>query len=49
MKKSIMSEQFKLFLQVQGYDSNKYEYISKDCYDYKVKNIQTGVVGYIRY
>jgi hypothetical protein len=49
MKKSIMSEQFKSFLQVQGYDSNKYEYIGKDCNDYKVKNIQTGKIGYIRY
>lgn len=49
MNKSKMSEQFKLFLQSQGMDSNKYEYISKDCYDYKVRNIQTGVIGYIRY
>lgn len=49
MNKSKMSEQFKLFLQSQGYDSNKYEYISKDCNDYKVRNIETGVVGYIRY
>ena len=49
MNKSKMSEQFKLFLQSQGMDINKYEYISKDCYDYKVRNIQTGVIGYIRY
>lgn len=49
MNKTKMSEQFKLFLQLQGYDINKYEYIGKDCYDYKVRNIQTGVVGYIRY
>ena len=49
MKKSIMSEQFKLFLQSQRIDSDKFEYISKDCNDYKVRNIETGVVGYIRY
>jgi len=49
MKKLIMSEQFKLFLQSQRIDSSKYEYISKDCDDYKVRNIETGVVGYIRY
>lgn len=49
MNKSKMSEQFKLFLQSQGIDIGKYEYISKDCTDYKVKNIQTGVIGYIRY
>ena len=49
MNKAKMSEQFKTFLQSQGIDINKYEYISKDCYDYKVRNIQTGVVGYIRY
>jgi len=44
-----MSEQFKLFLKTQGYDNNKYEYIGKDCTDYKVRNIQTGKIGYIRY
>jgi len=49
MNKAKMSEQFKLFLQLQRMDINKYEYISKDCTDYKVKNIQTGIVGYIRY
>jgi len=49
MKKSVMSEQFKLFLQSQSMDSSKYEYIGKDYYDYKVKNIQTGRIGYIRY
>ena len=49
MNKAKISEQFKLFLQSQGMDINKYEYISKDCTDYKVRNITTGVVGYIRY
>jgi len=49
MNKSKMSEQFKLFLQTQGMDSNKFEYISKDCNDYKVRNVQTGKTGYIRY
>jgi hypothetical protein len=49
MNKVKMSDQFKLFLQSQGIDSNKFEYISKDCNDYKVRNIETGVVGYIRY
>lgn len=49
MNKAKMSEQFKLFLQSQKMDCNKYEYISKDCTDYKVINIQTGVIGYIRY
>jgi hypothetical protein len=38
-----MSEQFKLFLQSQEMDINIYEYIGKDCYDYKVRNVQTGV------
>ena len=49
MNKSKMSEQFKLFLQSQGMDCSIYEYISKDCTDYKVRNIQTGKIGYIRY
>ena len=49
MNNAKMSEQFRLFLQSQGIDSNKYEYINKDCTDYKVRNIETGVVGYIRY
>lgn len=49
MNKSKMSEQFKLFLQTQRMDINKYEYIGKDCTDYKVRNIQTGKIGYIRY
>lgn len=49
MNKAKMSGQFKKFLQEHGIDINKYEYISKDCYDFKVRNIKTGVVGYIRY
>lgn len=49
MNKLKMSEQFRKFLLEQGMDINKYEYISKDCTDYKVRNIQTGVIGYIRY
>ena len=49
MNKIKMSEQFKKFLQEQRMDIHKYEYMSKDCYDYKVRNIETGVVGYIRY
>lgn len=49
MKKIISQSYFKVFLESQGMDSSKYEYISKDCNDYKVKNIETGVVGYIRY
>lgn len=49
MNKTKMSEQFTKFLLEQSMDINKYEYISKDCTDYKVRNIQTGVIGYIRY
>jgi hypothetical protein len=49
MNKIKMSEQFIKFLQSQGMDVHKYEYISKDCNDYKVRNIETGVVGYIRF
>jgi hypothetical protein len=49
MNKLKISEQIKLFLQSQGMDIDKYEYISKDCTDYKVRNIQTGRIGYIRY
>ena len=49
MNKSKMSEQFTKFLLEQGMDINKYEYISKDCTDYKVRNIETGIIGYIRY
>lgn len=49
MNKIKMSEQFNKFLLEQGMDINKYEYISKDCYDYKVRNVLTGLVGYIRY
>jgi hypothetical protein len=40
---------FEIFLQVNGYDSSKIEYISKDCESYKVRNVSSGVVGYIRY
>jgi hypothetical protein len=49
MNKIKMSEQFNKFLQEHNMDIHKYEYISKDCTDYKVRNIETGVVGYIRY
>lgn len=49
MKKLNSPSYFKVFLESQGMDSNKFEYISKDCNDYKVRNIETGVVGYIRY
>jgi hypothetical protein len=40
---------FELFLQANGYDKSKIEYICKDCESYKVRNIASGVVGYIRY
>lgn len=49
MKKLNSPSYFKIFLESQGIDSNNLEYISKDCNDYKVRNIETGVVGYIRY
>lgn len=49
MKKSINLEQFNLFLQSQGYDSSKIQYISRDCDSYKIRNIETGRIGYIRY
>ena len=49
MKKLNSPNYFKIFLESQRMDSSKFEYISKDCTDYKVRNIETGVVGYIRY
>jgi hypothetical protein len=49
MNKIKTTEQFKRFLESQGMNSSKYEYISKDCIDYKIRNIQTGKIGYIRY
>lgn len=49
MKISRNHEQFNLFLQSQGMDSKKFQYISRDYESYKVRNIKTGVVGYIRY
>ena len=49
MKQLNSPNYFKIFLESQGIDGNKYEYISKDCNDYKVRNIETGIVGYIRY
>lgn len=49
MKKLNSPSYFELFLQSQGIDSKKFQYISKDCDSYKVKNLVTGVVGYIRY
>ena len=49
MKKLNSPNYFKIFLESQGINSNKFEYISKDCNDYKVRNTETGVVGYIRY
>lgn len=30
---------FTRFLESQGMNPENYEYISKDCYDYKVRNI----------
>jgi hypothetical protein len=49
MKKTNNNDYFKLFLQSNGYDSNKIKYISKDFDSYKVKNVDTGKIGYIRY
>jgi hypothetical protein len=49
MKKLNSLSYFKLFLQSQGIDSKKFQYISKDCESYKVRNLITGAVGYIRY
>lgn len=40
---------FQEFLQNNGYDYRKIEYISKDCESYKVRNTISGVIGYIRY
>ena len=44
MRKLNSPSYFTLFLESQGIDSNKFEYISKDCNDYKVRNIETGIV-----
>jgi hypothetical protein len=49
MNKIKMTEQFIKFLQSQGMDINKYEYISKDCESYKVRNLISGKIGDIRY
>jgi hypothetical protein len=49
MKKLNSPIYFKIFLESQGMNPNNYEYISKDCNDYKIRNIKTGMVGYIRY
>jgi hypothetical protein len=49
MKARKNPKDFELFLLNNGYDSSKIEYISKDCESYKVKNVSSGVIGYIRY
>lgn len=49
MRKRTNPKDFDIFLRNNGYDSSKYEYISKDCYDYKVLDIASGKEFYIRY
>lgn len=49
MKKLNSPSYFKIFLESQKMNPNDYEYISKDCESYKVKNLITGVIGDIRY
>lgn len=49
MHNSRNPKDFEKFLTDNGYDSSKLEYLGKDCTDYKVRNIETGRIGYIRY
>lgn len=49
MKKKANPRDFEIFLINNGYDISKIEYICKDCESYKVRNVASGVVGYIRY
>jgi hypothetical protein len=49
MKKKTNPKDFDVFLRNNGYDSNKLEYICKDCESYKVRNVSSGVIGHIRY
>jgi hypothetical protein len=49
MKNPKNNEQFNLFLKSQGMDIKKFQYICKDSESYKVRNLITGVIGYIRY
>jgi hypothetical protein len=49
MRKQTNPKDFEIFLSNNGYDSDKYEYISKDCYDYRVKDIASGKEFFIRY
>lgn len=49
MKKPINSKDFQRFLYFNGYDSNKIQYISRDCNDYKVLDVTSGKEFFIRY
>jgi hypothetical protein len=49
MKRKTNPKDFDIFLMYNGYDSKKLQYISKDCYDYRVLDIASGKEFYIRY
>jgi hypothetical protein len=49
MKKKTNPKYFDIFLINNGYDSSRLEYIAKDCWDYKVRDIVSGKEFYIRY
>jgi hypothetical protein len=49
MRKPNNPKDFEKFLHSNGYDINKLEFLGKDCTDYKVRNIETGKIGFIRY